>query len=369
MNRIYLDHAATSPLFPAARESMERWLDSGNPSTLYEEGRLARRAIDESRETLANALGCEFAELIFTSGGTESAALAIIGAALAALGGNRRRILISAAEHHCVLNTREHLGALGFEVEPVPVDRFARPQLDSVADDVLLVCAMHANNEIGSITDVASIAEIARRHGALVFSDCVQSFGKFGWRAGGLGVDLASVSAHKIGGPKGAGALFVKAGTKLKPLHAGGGQERELRAGTENVAAIAGFAAAVRACGWDDVTVAKARDRLLEGLRELGAVPTLASEIPTLSGHAHVRFPGVSAETLLIRLDREGVSAGSGAACSSGSIEPSHVLAACGYSASECREGIRFTLGAQTTLCEVEEAIARVATVLRAVRG
>ncbi len=352
VTRIYLDHAATSPLLPLAREAMLPWLDCGNPSTLYAEGRAARREIDLSREAVSLAAGCEFAELIFTSGGTESATLAILGAALAAIGGKRDRVLISAAEHHCVLNTQSTLEALGFRVELIAVDQEARPIVSGLDETVLMVCAMQANNEIGSISDVASIGEAAHEFGALFFCDCVQGFLKIPIPGS---ADLASLSAHKIGGPKGAGALVVRAGTRIKPVVAGGGQERELRAGTENVAAIAGFGAAVQAFdqgGYPDTSEFRSR------LMGLGAAPTVRGN--SLASHVHVRFPGVSAESLLIVLDRLGVSAGSGAACSSGSIEPSHVLLACGYSLAEAKEGIRFTVGPGTTEAELMEAGDRV---------
>ncbi len=371
--RIYLDHAATSPLLPEARAAMEPWLDAGNPSTLYAEGRAARLAIDEARENLASELGCEFAAVIFTSGGTESATMAIVGCALANQGGNRRKVLISAAEHHCVLNTGPFLEALGFEVETVPVDRFARPNMDAIADrvdpTVLLVCAMHANNELGSITDVRTVADLAHAQGALFFCDAVQSFRKETWKANELGADLVSVSGHKIGGPKGIGALYIRPGVKLKPLIPGGGQERELRAGTENVAAIVGFGAVAKSDLPTYLPTNLPTYQLRAHLQRLGAESTLDPTVPKLEGHCHVRFPGVLTETLLIVLDRMGVSAGSGAACSSGSIEPSHVLQACGYSLAEAKEGIRFTLGPGTTLEEIQEANERIEMAVNQVRG
>jgi cysteine desulfurase len=370
--RIYLDHAATSPLLPEARAAMEPWLDAGNASTLYAEGRAARQAIDEARESVAERLGCEFASFLFTSGGTESAVMAIAGCALANKGGDRRRVLVSAAEHHCTLNTRPLLEALGVEVEVLPVDRYARPQIEllshRMSDDVLLLCSMHANNELGTLSEPRALADLAHRHGALFFCDAVQTLGKVPWTVEDLGADLVSVSAHKIGGPKGIGGIYVRPGTRLKPLIAGGGQERELRAGTENVAAIAGFGAAVRTRR-DSAHLTGLRDSLSRSLIALGARPTLAPDIPCLSTHCHVRFPGTSAETLLIVLDRLGVAAGSGAACSSGSVEPSHVLLACGYSLAEAKEGIRFTLGPATTAAELEEASQRVARAVAQVRG
>ncbi|HWD39734.1 MAG TPA: cysteine desulfurase family protein [Fimbriimonas sp.] len=363
--RVYLDHAATSPLRPEAREAMLPWLDSGNASTLYAEGRTAKLAIDVAREKVSGAIGAEFAETIFTSGGTESATLALAGTALAHKSGPRKRILISATEHHCVLHSRELLEALGYVVETIPVDRYARPILDRIDDRVLLVATMHANNELGSITDVKAIADRTHETGALVFCDAVQSFGKIPVDVTELGIDLLSVSAHKIGGPKGVGALYVRAGTKIKPIMAGGGQERELRAGTENAAAIVGFGAAIKPPYADP----DKRNYLRKELIAIGALPTVPENMKTLPTHLHVRFPGISAETLLIILDRLGVSAGSGAACSSGSIEPSHVLLACGYSMEEAKEGLRFSLGPETTLDEVAFAAGQISKAVEQIRS
>jgi cysteine desulfurase len=423
MRRIYLDHAATSPLLPAAREAMLPWLNSGNPSSLHAEGRRAKAAMDEARETLSEALGCLFAEALFTSGGTEGANLALIGSALHNPDPRRRRVLISAAEHHCVLGARPALEALGYQVELIPVDREARVNLDALRetmdDRVLIVSAMHANNELGTINPVSDIAHLAHRHGALYHCDAVQTFGKYVPdsrdklpKLTHLPVDLLTVSAHKIGGPKAVGAIFVRAGVKLKPLVAGGGQEREVRGGTENVAGIIGFAAAVRAIASRqlDADAENPRDALLSALIEAGFVPSAppsfwdaraqnegglrgvrmvaptktgspkdaraqnegeSSKVPVpttqptpvLDSHAHVRLPGVDAETMLIRLDREGISASSGSACSSGSVEPSHVLLACGYSPQESKEGLRFTFGPETNMGDAVQAGARIISV------
>lgn len=361
MNRIYLDHAATTPMASEVRAAMMPWLERefGNPSSLHEEGRTARAAIDQAREVLSSHLGCLFAEVLFTSSGTEAANLAIVGAALANEDGRRNRVLMGAAEHHCVLHTRPILERLGYRVELIPVDRIARVQLDRLermlGPDVLLVNVMHANNELGTLQPVVEIANLARRHGALLHSDAVQTLGHP--QVGLPDADLLTFSAHKVNGPKGAAAIYIKAGTKLKPLAVGGGQEREMRAGTENVAAIVGFAAAVSNIG---PTQPKARDRFLDQLLTAGFLPTVPNRQDALPGHAHVRFPGIDAETMLIRLDRAGVSASSGAACSSGSLEPSHVLLACGYSPKEAREGLRFTFGRQTTIAQAEDAADRV---------
>lgn len=402
--RIYLDHAATTPLLPEVRRAMEPWLaEFGNPSSLYQEGREAKDAIDEAREALSSNLGCLFAEIIFTSSGTEAANLAIVGAALANQDSTRNRILLGTAEHHCVLNTRPILERLGYKVEFIPVDRIARVQLDAlesmIGPDVLLVSVMHANNELGTIQPIREIGEMARSCGSLYHCDAVQTLGtghilgstrstphplssvsreadleppgtrpREKTEEGGL-PDLMTFSAHKIYGPKGAAAVFIKAGTRIQPIAVGGGQERELRAGTENVAAIAGFHAAVSALGSAPSDYSEPRNLFLDRLVANGFVATVPDRADTLSGHAHVRLPGVDAETMLIRLDRAGISASSGAACSSGSLEASHVLRACGYTERESKEGLRFTFGRFSTVEEAEEAASRVIEAASSIRG
>lgn len=438
--RIYLDHAATTPMLPQVSEAMRPWLQEkfGNPSSLHAEGREAKAAIDEARERVSAVLGCLFAEVIFTSSGTEAANLAIIGAALANEDSKRNRILFGAAEHHCVLHTEPALRKLGYTVELLPVDRTAVVDVEAmgraIGDDVLLVSVMHANNELGTLQPVTEIANIAHRNGAPFHCDAVQTFGNFlggtedarpdpedastGPRKGhtlvagaskrdrrseakagerrppesngdrstlkvshnplsreqgkfveSLRADLVTISAHKINGPKGVGALYVRAGTKIKPLIAGGGQEREFRGGTENVAAIVGFGEAVRLLPTLPDNRRGARDAFLQAIDPSRTVLTTPNLDNVLTGHAHLRVPGVNAETMLILLDRMGVSASSGAACSSGSIEPSHVLMACGYSEAECKEGLRFTFGRSTTIAEVQEAASRFNEAVRKLTG
>ena len=381
--RIYLDYAATTPLRPEAKEAMEPWLarEYGNPSSLYLEGRRAKDAIDAAREVVSNALGCLFGEIVFTSSGTEACNLAMFGCAYGAV--ERRRFLVSKADHHAVVHTRHSIERLtsvtGLELvyEQFLVDSYGRPDLEvlcrQTGGDTVLVAAMHANNELGTITYPAEIADIAHQYNASYFCDAVQTFpwcnGKR-WTVDELGADLLAVSAHKLGGPKGVGALYVRSGTRIEPTMVGGGQEREMRAGTENVAAIVGFAAAVQASLKDttqDERKRKARDTFRRALIEedtprLHLMPEMPDMLP---GHCHLRFEGVSAESLLILLDRLGVSASAGAACSSGSIEPSHVLLACGWSEKEASEGVRFTFGPQTSLQEAREAASRVAEAAR----
>lgn len=376
MARIYLDHAATTPLAPGVREAMEPWSgpEFGNPSSLYEEGRRAKEAIDRARETVSETLGCLFGEVLFTGSGTEAANMAIIGTALANQDSRRNRILMGAAEHHCVLHTAPTLQRLGCSVELIPVDRFAQVSVDALSsmidDDVLLVAVMQANNELGTLNPIENLIDIANRSGSLFFCDAVQTLGTVTLDLGRLDADMMSFSAHKIGGPKGTGALFLRSGVKIKPLLIGGGQEREMRAGTENVAGIVGFGAALLA----PVTAEKkraARTAFLAKLSELRDdwIATVPAELETLPGHAHIRFPGIHAESMLIVLDRLGLAASSGAACSSGSLEPSHVMLACGYDAVEAAEGLRFTFGRGNTIAEAQQAAERVSAAADQIRS
>jgi cysteine desulfurase len=288
---------------------------------------------------------------------------------------SRNRIVMSGVEHHCVLRTRPLLERLGYRLDLAPVDRIGRISLDalreSIGPDVLLVSVMHANNELGTTQPASEVARIAHSQGAVYHADAVQTFLHTSWTVATLGADIVSMSAHKVNGPKGVGAIYTRAGIKLQPLTVGGGQEREMRAGTENVAGIVGFAAAVRthAVVRAASTKAASRKRFLEKLDVPGLVKTVPMSEDALSGHAHCRIPGIDAETMLILLDRRGVSASSGAACSSGSLEPSHVLLACGYSLEESKEGLRFTFGDQTTIGEAEEAARRVSDAAAQIRS
>lgn len=352
----------------------------GNPSSLHRWGRQARLAIDEARETIASALGCDPAEICFTSSGTEACNLAIIGASLKAPV-SRRRLLVSAVEHHAVLNAAEWLRPFGYEVEQIPVDAFGQVEPDEVRrrirPDTWLVSVMHANNEIGTLQPIKPISAICRERGVLLHVDAVQTFGLLPVKVDELGCDLLSVSAHKLYGPKGVGALYIRAGTPLQPLMVGGGQERERRAGTENVAGIVGFAKAVE--------IAEARReedaRRLTALRDW-FIAQVQERIPDtiltghpvqrLPGNAHCRFVGVPADSLLIALDRAGIAASSGAACSAGSLEPSHVLLALGWDEEAAQQGIRFTLGRHTTheeLGYVVEVLEREVARIRATRS
>ncbi len=365
--RVYLDFAATTPLHPEVRAAMEPWLAAGhgNPSSQHAEGRAAKAALDEARERVAQIAGAEFAEVIFTSGATEAANLALLGLALANQDPNRNRILLSSAEHQAVLGPIKLLKRLGYRVELLEVDREARLQPETlqaaIGADVLLVAAMETNNELGSRNHIPSLAQVARAYGAKLVVDAVQTFlAELAARTGEA--DLVILSAHKHGGPKGVGALIARAGIKLEPLIAGGEQERERRAGTENVAGIVGFGLAAT------LTHSPITGALQAFKAELpdAFVPSLTTE--TSDRILHGRVPGLDAETVLIRLDREGIAASSGAACSSGSVEPSHVLLAAGYSAMEAKEGLRFSFGPGLSPEKAKAAGQRVAAVIEALQ-
>ncbi|MDW8106320.1 MAG: cysteine desulfurase family protein [Armatimonadota bacterium] len=377
--RVYLDHAATTPIDPRVRKAMEPYLrdEYGNPSSLHRWGRRARMAIDTARETLAAALNADPAEICFVSSGTESCNLAIIGCALKAPP-HRRHILVSAVEHHCVLHAAEWLIPFGYAVEHIPVDRYGQVDPDAVRarirDDTWLVSVMHANNEIGTLQPVKAIAQICKERGVWFHVDAVQTFGILPVDVQAIGCDLLSVSAHKIYGPKGVGALYIRAMTPLQPLMVGGGQERDRRAGTENVAGIVGFAEAVRLA--ESLRDAEAerqaalRDRFIRAVLE--AIPdTILTGHPTerLPGNAHFRFVGVPSDSLLIALDRAGIGASSGAACSAGSLEPSHVLLALGWDETAAQEGVRFTLGRSTTWEELAYTVEVLQTEVARIRA
>ncbi len=364
MKRIYLDHAATSPLRADVGLAMAECEGVfGNPSSLHGEGRRARALIDGARERVAGSLGCEFGEVVFTGSGTEAANLAVIGCALSNKDAGRRRVLFSAAEHPCVLGCRGWLERMGYVVELVPVDAEARTDPEALeralGPDVLLFAGMRANNETGSVGRTEAEGAACRLHGVLHLVDAVQWVPRPGdiaaWQA-----DLVVVSPHKVGGPKGVGVLVVKAGTPCEAVTVGGGQERDMRAGTESVSAIVGAGVALSSqVGHGGVSAV--RD-LFESLLD-GRFVRSVSGLRT-AWHCHVRSQGIDSQIFLIRLDREGVSASAGSACSSGSIEPSHVLTACGFSDEEARCGLRFSFGPGTSLDDAREAAGRVNRVL-----
>jgi cysteine desulfurase len=374
---IYLDHNAITPMRPEAKAAVTAALEVfGNPSSVHGAGRRARDLLDGSRERVAAALGARPAELVFTSGATESAALAIRGALGAAAAG-RRRLLVTAVEHPCVLGLGRALERAGTPLTVVPVDRRGLVPLESwraaLGPDVALACAMRANNETGVLLDVPALAGAAREVGALFLCDAVQAVGKVEVDVRTLGADLVAITGQKLGGPRGAGALWVKPGFPLAPI-SGGEQERGRRAGTENLPGIAGLAAAIGAAvaarPVEAERMALLRDRLEAGL--LAAVPRArvnGAGAPRLPGTASVTFEGCDAEALLMALDVDGLCASAGSACHSGSTTPSGVLLALGLTDAEARSTIRFSVGWTTTAEEIEAALRLVPPLVERVRG
>jgi cysteine desulfurase len=377
---IYLDHAATTPVRPEVADAMLPYLTErfGNPSSIHAVGRDARAAVDEARDTLAAAIYADYGEITFTSGGTEADNLALIGGTLAAPK-ERDHLVISAIEHHAVSHAARFLEGQGYRVSVAPVDcdGFVDPEqvAELVSNRTALVSVMHANNEIGSIQDIARMANAAHERGALFHTDAVQSFAHLPIHVRGLDCDMLSVSAHKLYGPKGIGALYVRTGVKVSPILFGGAQERERRPGTENTAAIVGFREAVERAQAERETesarVAALRDGFVSALR--GAIPDLRLNGPgesrRLPNNVNVSIPGVEGSALLMNLDRAGICASSGSACSSGSIEPSHVLLALGLSGELADSGIRFSMGRSTTREQLETVVGEMARIVERLRG
>lgn len=366
--RAYLDHNATTPLAPAVLETVTTVLREqfGNPSSVHTFGQLAKARIDEARAAVADLIGARPQEIVFTSGGTEADNLAIRGAAEAAAPGRKRHIIASAIEHEAVLKTLKALGRRGWTTTLLPVDAGGRVAPDALAealtDATALVSIMHANNEIGAVQPIAELAAMARARGALFHTDAVQSAGKLPIAVDALGVDLLSLSAHKLNGPQGVGALWVRRGVRLAASQTGGGQERNRRAGTENVAGIAGFGAAARLAAETldarQADIAALRDRLETGI--LGGVPGAAvngDRARRVPNTTNISFEGVEAESLLIALDLEGVAVSTGSACSSGTLEPSHVLRAMGCSPHRTQSSIRFSLGLGNTREQIDRVV------------
>lgn len=359
-----MDNAATTSLKPEVLEAMMPYLTGkyGNASTLYLEGREAREAVEQARERTARALGAQPEEIYFTSGGTEADNWAIKGVAFARREkGNH--IITSQIEHHAVLQPCEYLEKHGFRVTYLPVDSDGLVDPDDVSRaierDTVLVSIMFANNEIGTIEPVAEIARICREKGVLFHTDAVQAVGHVPVDVEKLGVDLLSLSAHKFHGPKGIGALYVRKGVRLDPFIHGGGQERNRRAGTENVAGIVGLGAAIELATSSleerAARIAALRDKLIDGILERVPDAKLnGHRIMRLPGNAHFCFRFIEGESLLLNLDVKGVSASSGSACTSGSLEPSHVLLALGLPHEMAQGSLRLTLDEENTGEEVD---------------
>jgi cysteine desulfurase len=368
VRRIYFDHNATTPLCSAARDALSAWLDEpGNPSSLHAEGRRAREAVEQARDCVAQLVGARREEIVFTSGGTEADNLAVW--ALAQLGrataARRTRVVLSPIEHPAVDEAAAALAALGFARVYGRVDGDGRLDLDALAalvdDETALVAVQLANHEIGTLQEVAAIARLARAAGAWVHCDAVQAAGKIPVDARALGVDTLAISAHKIGGPKGAGALFVRDGVDLASPLRGGGQERGRRPGTENVLGILGLGAAASACAPLSTAL---RDRFEAGAVALGA-RVHGGGAPRVPNTVNVAFAGVDGELLMEALDLEGVAVSTGAACSSGKLEPSPVIRAIGGHAGEA---VRFSFGPGNTVAEIDGVLALLPSLLERIR-
>ncbi|HEY6361982.1 MAG TPA: cysteine desulfurase family protein [Vicinamibacterales bacterium] len=368
MRRIYLDHNATTPMHPAVIDRMTAALrnEYGNPSSVHHFGQRAKAALDEARTAVAGLIGAEPAEVVFTSGGTEGDNFAIRGVAEALESAGRRHLIASAIEHEAVLNTLKALARRGWRTTLLPVDQsgVVSPVAlrDTLADDTALVSVMHANNEIGTMQPIADLARLARERGALFHTDAVQTAGKVPVDVRTLGVDLLTISAHKFYGPKGVGAIWIRRGLRLLPILTGGKHERSRRAGTENVAGIVGMGVAAQEArakmAEDAVRVAELRDRLEGGiLQAVGGTAVNGARQSRVPNTTNISVDRVEAESLLIALDLAGIAVSTGSACSSGTLEPSHVLKAMGFPAHRTQNSIRFSLGAATTEADIDHVI------------
>ncbi|GAB6056673.1 cysteine desulfurase NifS [Methanobacterium movens] len=364
---IYLDHSATSPVNPEVLKAMEPFFSQefGNASTFYSLGRTARQAMEAARENVASLIGASPQEIIFTSGGTESDNMAIKGTAYK-WKNKGKHIITSAIEHPAVEETCRYLEKQGFEVTYLPVyeEGIVRIEdvLAAIREDTILITIMHANNEIGTIQPIAEIGEIARKKGIIFHSDAVQTVGKIPVDVEKLNVDLLSISAHKLYGPKGIGALYVKKGVFLEPLIHGGGHERALRPGTENVPGIVGLGKAceiaLKNLKKDQEDVTRLRNQLIAGILENLEESYLNGDPDKrLPNNAHLRFNGIEGESLVLHLDAKGIAASTGSACSSKKLEPSHVLMALGLEKVEAHGSLRLSLGTENTPEDIEYTI------------
>ena len=382
MSRIYLDHNATTPVHPAVLEAMLPFMTEqfGNGSSIHTYGREARNAIDDAREQIAALINAKSpSEIVFTSTGTEADNYAIKGIAelqQSRNGGNH--IITSTIEHHAVLHTCQYLEKRGFEVTYLPVGRHGRIQLDdlreAIRDETILISIMHANNETGTIEPIAEICKIAQEHHIPVHTDAVQSVGKLPVDVQALGVSMLSLSAHKIYGPKGIGALYLRRGTRLENLLHGGSHERNRRAGSENVPSIVGIGEAAALARKDreanvehlNHLTGKLRQGLHEGIDRIHENSDPENSLP---GTLNISFEYIEGESLILRLDMEGICVSTGSACTSGSMEPSHVLAALGLPPQLAQGTVRFSLGKDNTEAEIDEVIEKVPKVVEQMRA
>ncbi|MGE5417662.1 MAG: cysteine desulfurase NifS [Acidobacteriota bacterium] len=367
MRQIYMDHSATTPVDPEVFQAFNPYYyDSyGNPSSVHSAGQIARKGVEQARDSIALLINASPEEIIFTSGGTEADNQAIIGY-LEAKGKPGDHIITSAIEHHAVLETCQYLSKQGYELTILPVDKYGQVSPGelrrALRSDTKLVSIMHANNEIGTIQPIKELAAAAHEVGAVFHTDAVQTVGRIAVDVKDLGVDMLSASAHKLYGPKGIGCLYLKKGLRVKSRLHGGGQERKMRAGTENVPGIVGFGKAAEIARRDmtknaDKLTAMAQ-RLADGL--LNAVPNsfvTGHPVRRLPGHVSMCFEFVEGESILLMLDMEGIMASSGSACTSGSLEPSHVLLALGLPHEIAHGSVRLTMGKGNTDADVDHVL------------
>jgi cysteine desulfurase len=378
MRRIYLDHSATTPVDPEVAELMMTYFLEyyGNPSSVHFFGRQVRKALEEARSQIASLINADPGEITFTSGGTEADNLAIQGAAKtrAAKG---RHLITSAVEHHAVLDTMKYLAKNGYELTIVPVDAEGLVSVEDVTNairpDTILISIMHANNEVGSIQPVAEIGKIAREKGILFHIDAVQSLGKIPVDVKALNADLLTVSSHKIYGPKGVGALYVRKGVKISPLVYGGAQERKLRSGTENAPGIIGFGKACELAAQrmdENKELSRLRDKLLNGI--VSRIDHIKINGPLgdkrLPNNVNVSVNFVEGESLLLSLDMVGIAGSSGSACTSGSLDPSHVLLAMGLKHEVAHGSLRLSLGRHNTDEDIDYVLAELPKIVARLR-
>ncbi|WP_424356490.1 cysteine desulfurase NifS [Methanobacterium sp. MBAC-LM] len=375
---MYMDHSATSPVDPEVFEAMKPFFvdNFGNASTLYSLGRDARKAMEAAREQVASLIGAKPEEVIFTSGGTESDNIAIKGTAYR-LKNKGNHIITSAIEHPAVRETCKYLEKSGFEVTYLPVYEEGIVRVsdleDAITDKTILITIMHANNEIGTIQPIAEIGKIARENKIYFHTDAVQTVGKIPVNVEEMNVDMLSLSAHKVYGPKGIGALYVKKGVRLEPIIHGGGHEKGLRPGTENVSGIVGLGKACELAEKnlleDTKYITNLRDKLIDGiLNSIEQSYLDGHRTKRLPNNVNLRFTGIEGESLVLHLDSKGVAASTGSACSSKSLEPSHVLIALGLEHVEAHGSLRLTLGKENTEEEVDYVITAVKEVVETLR-
>lgn len=380
MRKVYLDHSATTPVDEEVADLIRIYYTEkyGNPSSVHSFGREAKKALEEARLQVAALIGAKPEEITFTSGGTEADNLAILGMAEAGRG-KGRHLIISAIEHHAVLETAEYLEKMGYELTILPVNAEGIVELDSVGQalrpDTILVSVMHANNEVGAIQPIEEIGRIVREHGAVFHVDAVQTLGKIPVDVDKLGVDLLTMSAHKIYGPKGVGALYIRKGIRISSLLHGGGQEKKRRSGTENTPGIIGFGKACELAAQrmteEAEKLKKLRDKLLNGIVERIDYVKINGPLGDLRlpNNVNISINFVEGESLLLSLDMLGIAASSGSACTSGSLDPSHVLLAMGLSHEIAHGSLRFSLGRQNTEEDIDYVLENLPKIVERLRA